>query len=312
MEKALTLGVSPPRLTDPGLNRHEKRRIKGARAVPKTLSSDAMAQYHHDGVLFPLPAIGREKAAYYRACLEAVEQRNGGPLRGGAMFKSHLLYPWVDELMRTPAILDVVEDILGPNLLAWNTHWFVKEPGDGRYVGWHQDLTYWHLEPDEAITVWIALSDVTVENGAMKMVRGTHTREVVEHTDTWKPGAMLTRGQEIAVTVDEATAIDVEMAAGEMSLHHHKIFHASPANRGMDRRIALAVRYIPAHVRQVAVTGDSAALVRGVDTHHHFQPEPRPEREREPALVAMQAEAARRQAEILYAGTGRGDFRPDL
>ena len=235
-----------------------------------------------------------------------------GPLRGPMVFKTHLLFTWVDQLIRSPAILDAVEDILGPDLLAWNTHWFVKEPGDGRYVGWHQDTTYWHLQPDNAITAWIALSDATKASGAMQVVKGTHTQEVVPHNDTWKPGAMLTRGQEIAVEVDEGSAIDVELRAGEMSLHHHKIFHASPANQAQNRRIGLAVRYIPTHVRQVAVTGDSAALVRGVDEYGHFRLEPRLEQDMDPALVAMQAEAAQRQAQILYSGTGRPTFRPDI
>ena len=280
--------------------------------MPKVLSESAIAQYNQEGVLFPVPALSSEQAGVYRGCLEAFERSQGGPLRGPMMFKTHLLFTWVDRMMRTPAILDAVEDILGPNLLAWNTHWFVKEPGDGRFVGWHQDTTYWHLEPDNAISVWIALSDATKASGAMRMVKGTHKREVVAHNDTRKPGAMLTRGQEIAVDVDEASAIDVELKAGQMSLHHHKIFHASPANQAQDRRIGLAVRYIPTHVRQVAVTGDSAALVRGVDDYGHFLNEPRPERDMDPALVVMQAEAAQRQAQILYAGTGQPTFRPDL
>ena len=111
----------------------------------------------------------------------------------------------------------------------------------------------------------------------MRMVPGTHEREVVEHVDTWRPGAMLTRGQEIAVEVDENDAIDVVLKPGEMSLHHHKIFHASKANRSTERRIGLALRYIPTHVRQIAIDNDSAALVRGVDEYGHFRPEPRPD-----------------------------------
>ena len=105
---------------------------------------------------------------------------------------------------------------------------------------------------------------------------------------------------------------NVELKAGQMSLHHHKVFHASPPNQAQYRRIGLAVRYIPTRVRQVAVTGDSAALVRGVDEYGHFRAEPRPERDMDPALVAMQAEAAQRQAQILYSGRGRPTFRPDI
>jgi non-haem Fe2+, alpha-ketoglutarate-dependent halogenase len=179
-------------------------------------------------------------------------------------------------------------------------------------VAWHQDLTYWHIEPDEAITAWIALSPVTRASGAMRMVPGTHRREVVPHTDTWKQGAMLSRGQEIAVEVDESQAIDVELAPGQVSLHHHKIFHASPANTADDRRIALAVRYIPTHVRQVAISDDSAALVRGVDTFGHFRPERRPVRDWDPEGVDLQLAAADAQRRILYTGTDRKELRPDL
>jgi len=280
--------------------------------MPKVLSNEDIAGYERNGYHFPIPVLDAAEVARYRAELEAFERGQGGPLRGPKMFKSHLLFRWVDELMRHPRVLDAVEDVLGPNLLAWNTHFFIKEPGDERYVGWHQDLTYWNLEPDEALTAWIALSPSTPESGAMRMVPGSHTREVVPHVDTWKPGAMLTRGQEIAVEVDEDQAIDVALRPGEMSLHHHKIFHASPPNRADDRRIGLAIRYIPTHVRQIAIDDDSAALVRGVDEYGHFQAEPRPERDMDPALVGMQAEAAQRQARILYHGTDRPTFRADL
>jgi hypothetical protein len=277
-----------------------------------SLGAEAVARYHKDGVYWPVDALSPSEARHYRGCLEAAETINGGPLRGTKMFKTHLIFPWVDELIRHPRILDAVESILGPNLLAWNTHWFIKEPGDGRYVAWHQDLTYWHIEPDEAITAWIALSPVTRQSGAMRMVPGTHTREVVQHTDTWKPGAMLSRGQEIAVEVDEAQAIDVELAPGQVSLHHHKIFHASPANAADDRRIALAVRYIPTHVRQVAISDDSATLVRGVDAYGHFRPERRPSQDWDPEGLSLQLAAADAQRRILYTGTDRKEFRADL
>ncbi len=277
-----------------------------------SLTADSVARYQDNGVHWPIPVLTSGEVSRYRKSLEAFEHTQGGPLRGSMMFKTHLVFTWVDELIRHPKVLDAVESILGPNLLAWNTHWFIKEPGDGRYVGWHQDLTYWHLEPDEAITAWIALSPATAESGAMRMVPGTHKRAVVAHNDTWKEGAMLTRGQEIAVDVDEGSAIDVELAAGEMSLHHHKIFHASPANRANDRRIGLAVRYIPTHVRQVAIASDSAALVRGVDTYNHFRHEPRPLRDMDPEFIALREQAAERQTNILYHGTGRKELRADL
>ena len=279
--------------------------------MPKSLSDAAVAQYRRDGIYFPVPVFTPEEAAGYRAKLEAFE-REQGAVRHKKMFKTHLILTWVDEIIRQPKILDAVESILGPNLLCWNTHWFIKEPGDERYISWHQDLVYWHLEPDEAITAWIALSPATVESGAMRMVPGTQTREVLEHRDTWNSKSMLTRGQEMAVEVDEKDAVDVLLQPGEMSLHHHKIFHGSNANRSADRRIGLAVRYIPTHVRQVAINDDTAALVRGRDDYGHFKLEPRPTRDLDPEALALQEIAAQNQARILYTGTDRATFRPDL
>lgn len=279
--------------------------------MPGSLSEDAVARYRRDGLLFPVPAFTPEETGGYRARLEAFE-REQGAVRNKRMFKTHLILTWVDEIIRHPRILDAVESILGPNLLCWNTHWFIKEPGDERYIAWHQDLTYWHLEPDEAITAWVALSPATVESGAMRMVPGTQRREVVPHRDTWNGKSMLTRGQELAVEVDEDDAVDVVLRPGEMSLHHHKIFHASWQNRSADRRIGLAIRYIPTHVRQVAIADDTAALVRGRDDYGHFKLEPRPERDLDPAMLEWQEMAAQNQARILYSGTDRPTFRADL
>ena len=279
--------------------------------MPSALSEIAVAQYRRDGVLFPVPVLSEQEAARFRGRLEAYE-REHGPLRGKRMFKTHLIFTWVDEIIRHPAVLDAVESILGPNLLVWNTHWFIKEPADERFIGWHQDLTYWRLEPDEALTAWIALSPATAESGAMRMVPGSHQRELVAHTDTWNGKSMLTRGQELAVEVDESEAELVELRPGEMSLHHDRIFHASNANRSADRRIGLAVRYIPTHVRQVAIHDDSAALVRGHDAFGHFRHEPRPGRDLEPAMLALQDAAAVNQARIINADLGRPAFRAGL
>src|SRR5712671_2274750 len=101
-----------------------------------SLTASAIARYKNDGVYWPIPVLAPTEVAHYRRCLGAFEKSQGGPLRGSMMFKTHLVFTWVDELMRHPKVLDAVASILGTNLLAWNTHWFIKEPGDGRYVGW--------------------------------------------------------------------------------------------------------------------------------------------------------------------------------
>src|SRR5215471_21420696 len=241
----------------------------------RSLSAAALAQYARDGYIFPVPVLSTDEARQYRLRLERVEGDLGGPLRGYYRVKPHLLFTWLADLVRHPAILDAVEDVLGPNLLAWSTSFFIKEANDPAYVSWHQDATYWGLSSPDVLTAWVAFTDATVENGAMRMVPGSHTAQL-EHRDTFAPHNLLSRGQEIAVEVDEARGVDILLRAGEMSLHHVRMVHGSPANRSGDRRVGFAIRYIPTHVRQIAGEGDSALLVRGVDDYHHFAPERAP------------------------------------
>src|SRR5438552_1488005 len=228
------------------------------------------------------------EALVMRGRLEAVESDHGGRLGGELRHKPHLLFTWLADLVRHPAILDAVEDVLGPNLLVWSTSFFIKEARDPAYVSWHQDATYWGLSAPDVLTAWVAFTDATVENGAMRMVPGSHA-EQLEHRDTFAAHNLLSRGQEISVEVDETRGVDILLRAGEMSLHHVRMVHGSPANRSDDRRIGFAIRYIPTYVRQIAGDGDSAMLVRGVDDHHYFAPEYPPSSDLAPEARAHHA-----------------------
>lgn len=107
------------------------------------LSQEQIDGYHRDGFLFPLKVLTTEQAAHYRSCLEGHEARAGLPLQGNLRHKTHLLFTWVDELAHHPAILDAVADVIGPNVLLWNTNFFIKEASNPGFVSWHQDSTYW-------------------------------------------------------------------------------------------------------------------------------------------------------------------------
>ena len=120
--------------------------------------------------------------------------------------------------------------------------------------------------------------------------------------DTFAQNNLLTRGQEVAVEVDTARAVAIELEPGEISLHHVRLVHGSPPNPSNDRRIGFAIRYIPTSVSQIAGE-DSATLVRGVDEHHHFEPEPAPTRDMDPAFLELHRRIADRNAQILYRGT---------
>ena len=145
----------------------------------KTLSAEAVAQFRRDGFYFPIRVLSPEEAAAYRARLEAVERAHGGPLGGELRHKSHLLFTWLNELIRLPRIVDAVEDLLGPNLLCWSSSFFIKEARDPAFVSWHQDSTYWGLSEPDVVTAWVAFSESSIESGAMRMVPGTWTSGLV-------------------------------------------------------------------------------------------------------------------------------------
>jgi ectoine hydroxylase-related dioxygenase (phytanoyl-CoA dioxygenase family) len=219
--------------------------------------------------------------------------------------KPHLLFTWLDDLIRHPRILDAVEDVIGPDILCWGTSFFTKERRDPSYVSWHQDSTYWGLEPPDIVTAWVAFTDSTAANGAMRVIPGSHKLDQVPHRDTFAADNLLSRGQEIMVDVDERQAVMLELAAGEMSLHHVRLIHGSDPNPSDDRRIGFAIRYIPTYVRQVAGSHDSATLVRGEDRYHHFQHERRPDADMSEAALEHHAAVTGAQSRILMRGTGR-------
>ena len=266
------------------------------------LAEDAALRYHRDGYLSPISVFSPAEALAYRAKLEAIEA--SGRLPAGALrSKCHLLLTWVDEIVRHANVLDAVEGIIGPNILVWGTSFFIKEPRNKSFVSWHQDLTYWGLEPADIITAWIALSPSTRENGAMRVLPASHTMEVLPHTDTFAADNLLSRGQEIRVDVDECKAVALELEPGQMSLHHVKLIHGSEPNPSPHRRIGLAVRYIPTHVRQTAGMVDSAMLVRGVDNFGYFHPEERPGADLSPSAIAHHVEVTSAASRILMRGT---------
>ncbi len=156
----------------------------------------------------------------------------------------HVVIPELAEMTRNPDILDIIEAILGPDLLAWSVELFIKKAGSNKTVSWHQDITYWGMgETDDEVTTWIALSDVSVEAGCMRFIPGSHKSGLVEHNDTFSSDNLLSRGQVIA-NVQEEHAVHGTLLPGQMSLHHGRYFHASGQNRSSDRRIGLAIRYV--------------------------------------------------------------------
>jgi ectoine hydroxylase-related dioxygenase (phytanoyl-CoA dioxygenase family) len=243
-------------------------------------------QFERDGYLCPLRVLEdhevkrfitsyMEYTAANKARLDALPPNE----KYLVLSETHFVLPWVHEIVTHPRVLDAVESLLGPNLLAWNTNWFSKMPGEKSYVGWHQDGTYWKLHPPTVATAWVALSPSIATNGCMRVIPGTHTQPMMAQRETYIPENALSRGQEIAVEVDEKLAVNLNLQPGEMSLHHIWIVHGSNSNASKDTpRIGLAIRYTKPEVRQESPSKPSAMLVRGRDTFGNFDLQPPPDK----------------------------------
>jgi ectoine hydroxylase-related dioxygenase (phytanoyl-CoA dioxygenase family) len=258
------------------------------------LNSREILQYSNDGYLPGIPMLSNEEVAYYRdACLRCCGTglQDGVRRQASNRVKSFLLYPWAAELVRHQGILDVVESLIGSNILVFHaTVWF-KQPGTGDYVPWHQDATYFGLDPHEHVTAWVALTDSTQENGCVEVMPGSHALGQRPHRDDRDKRAMLSRGQTLSIDLDESRAAPLLLSAGEISFHHTLLMHRSAPNKSSRPRVGIGISFIPTRVRHITETRLSATLVRGVDSFGHFDMEPSPTEEANTAAVATHADS---------------------
>jgi ectoine hydroxylase-related dioxygenase (phytanoyl-CoA dioxygenase family) len=244
--------------------------------MSKKLTPEQFAQYDRDGYVCPVDAFSPERVAAWHERLQAFERVEGQKMTRGHNFKPHLLFPWVDEIVHSPEILDAVEDLIGPNIRLFHLSVWPKDPGTGTYVSWHQDATYFALDPICHVTAWVALTDAPVESGCMEVVPGSHKLGQLRHADMQDTNNLLSRGQTLAAEVDQSRTAYMAVKAGQFSLHHTHLVHNSRPNRSTQRRVGLGISYIPTHARCTMPTRVSAMLVRGEDTYGHFDEERRP------------------------------------
>ena len=126
------------------------------------------------------------------------------------------------DLAMEPAILDLVAQLIGPDIILWGCHVFCKPAGDGHETPWHQDGHYWPMRPLATCTVWVALDASTTENGCLRVIPRSH-----------------------AARVTHSHLIDLELQPGQMSMHDVYMIHGAKANHSPRRRAGIALRYMP-------------------------------------------------------------------
>jgi non-haem Fe2+, alpha-ketoglutarate-dependent halogenase len=251
--------------------------MSAMREITGKLSAEKQEFYAENGYLYPIRVFSDPETAEFRQRFDDYTTQNQDRLskmipreRRAVYGLTHLKLPWVYQIASHPRVLDAVEGAIGPNILIWGSDWFVKFARDSAFISWHQDGAYWGLNPPKVTTAWIALSPSTLENGCMQVMPGTQKMQLPQR-ETYALDNALSRGQEIALEVDESKAVALTLDAGEMSLHHIGIAHGSKANRSDHPRIGIAVRYIAPEVKQKGAERQIVQLVRGRDECGNFE-----------------------------------------
>ena len=269
---------------------------------PATLRCD----FERDGLLAGVDVLSRERTAYYAGkYAEFIEKYREHPSYPEWTYgKTELLLGWVVELASEKALLDIVEALLGPDILLWNAFLPAKAPRTSGLFSWHQDATYWPVAPTERIvSAWVALSVVHRSNGAMQMVRGSHRRGPVQHEMTFDTKSMLRRGQQAQVDADNPNIVGIDLAPGQASFHHTLTLHCSSPNESDDWRLGVGLNYAAADVSPLPGHSDSAMLLRGSSGNTGFVLEEPPDFDLSPLALSRFVDAALRQ-KARYADAG--------
>jgi hypothetical protein len=244
---------------------------------PAKLTPEQIAAFNRDGYIKGIRIFDDEEIAAHRRYLDALLARVMAA--GGSSYSimtAHLKYGKVYDLLRLPRIVAHVKDLLGENVIGWGSHFFCKLPHDGKTVAWHQDAIYWPLTPSKTVTVWLAIDDADPENANMRFIPGSHRLGPLPHRpSTVEESNILDHTAINPQSLDQP--VDVELKAGEISMHSDLLLHGSEANNSDRRRCGLTLRYCAAEVRAYLDWHVKGVVVSGEDPDHHWANPMRPE-----------------------------------
>ena len=267
------------------------------------LTSNQLKQYNENGYLAPLDILSKVEAFEARKEIELIEKEMPNEIDKSGRYNVHLISPKLDSIVHNSKILDVVESIIGKNILVCSTTLFIKNPNEQGFVSYHQDAKYIGLEPHNWVTAWVALTDSYEKNGCMKMWPRSHL-ELKDHNEKFDKGNLLTRGQTVE-NVPENEIETIELKAGQISLHHPRIVHGSGINKSNDRRIGFVIQsYIGTNVKQT-LGKNSVQIARGTDEFNHHEVIQRTNNLMSSENIALRNRENKYLQEIFYKGSSK-------
>ena len=244
---------------------------------PGVLNREQIDQFNEHGYLHGLrvfdPDEIDELRQYIDRILAAEMKRSGSSY---SLVAGHMKHGRLYDLQRHARIAAAITDLLGQDVIAWGAHIFCKLPGDGKTVSWHQDASYWPLTPSKTVTAWLAIDDVDTGNGCMQFMAGSHRFGHLDFRESSEAEQNV-----LDQTVDQperyGTPVDIELKAGEISIHTDMLLHSSPANHSNRRRCGITLRYCTPDVSSGFGWTKEGALVSGEDRFGNWANPSRPD-----------------------------------
>ena len=252
--------------------------------MPKVLSEAQVGHYKDQGFLAPIDLLSEAEAATLFVNFKALEDEVGD-VSQRFRIKAHLPFPWLCDLISQPRLLDVIEDIIGPTILCWGATFFIKKPGDERFISWHTDSFFYGTRPAETLTAWVSFNASDTDSGCIQFIPGSH-KTVAVHQLIPDPNNMSSNGQTV-VDTDESLAVNAILKPGQFSLHHESVVHGSSPNLSDHARVGFSIHYCPPNVRETRFEGATAMLLRGEDSTGNWLPDPVPTRDFDPDCIAV-------------------------
>ena len=231
--------------------------------APKHLSPAQIDGYNRTGFVQPFEVFSEAEIAEIRAYTDGLMTSMGAAGAYGINCYQARLSGLYD-IATDPRIVDLVADIIGPNVLCWASAILSKKPHDPKAVPWHQDASFWKLTPARTVTVWLAIDDADEDNSAMRFIPGTHDKGAFRVRAT--EGGKAVFHQETAGADELGDPFTNSLKAGQVSLHADMLVHGSLPNASARRRCGLTLRYCPPDVQitdQIWAQGVEAILCKG-------------------------------------------------